>query len=117
MWKAGQWECIGEVVGKDQPQKTEYEGDGLFEAGMYDKIFYIDMGDGVERKLPFNQTDSPTESAEKFCIRESIIKDNIKQIRDWIVTQSGEITDEMRNASAGHAKMGVDENVMKEKFP
>lgn len=77
------------------------------------------MGDGLERKLPFNFTDSVTDVADKFCVREGIVKDNIKQIRDWILSQCGEITEEMKNGSAGHSnsKKKIDENIMKEKFP
>jgi len=77
------------------------------------------MGDGVERKLPFNYTDSVTEAADKFCVRENINKDNTKQIRDWILSQCGEITEEMKNNSAGLANSSkkIDENIMKEKFP
>lgn len=51
-WKLDHWDFIGDVVGKDQANKSPYEGDGIFEAGDYDKIFFIDWGDGQERKLP-----------------------------------------------------------------
>jgi phospholipase A-2-activating protein len=47
-----------------------YEGDRLFEAGEYDHIFDVDMGDNVSRKLPFDNGSNPLEAAEKFLIRE-----------------------------------------------
>lgn len=31
-----------------------YEGDFMFKAGEYDHIFDVDLGDGMMRKLPFN---------------------------------------------------------------
>jgi len=33
MWKGISWECIGEVIGKDQGSKSTYEGDPIFDAG------------------------------------------------------------------------------------
>jgi len=57
------------------------------------------------------------EAAEKFCLREKISKDNIKQIRDWIIKQTGEISEEMKKSSAENTKINI--NVFKDesKFP
>ena len=52
----------------------QYEGDRIFEAGEYDHIFDIDLGDGVYRKLPFDNGQNPSEAADKFIIREGLNK-------------------------------------------
>jgi phospholipase A-2-activating protein len=46
----------------------------LFEAGEYDHIFDIDLGDGMFRKLPFDNGDNPLVAADKFLIREGLNK-------------------------------------------
>lgn len=40
-------------------QNNQYEGDKFFPKGNYDNIFKIELGDGVERALPFNNGDNP----------------------------------------------------------
>jgi phospholipase A-2-activating protein len=50
----------------------QYPGDSLFTAGEYDHVFDVELGDGVMRKLPFNNGGNHLESAEKFCMREGI---------------------------------------------
>jgi len=42
------------------------------------------------KKLPFNRGQNPMQAAESFCSRETIDKSNIDQIRQFIMTQSGE---------------------------
>lgn len=66
MWQTEQdkWEEIGEVVTGDQSNDSsnmgvaqttrQYPGDALFAAGEYDHIFDVELGDGIMRKLPFN---------------------------------------------------------------
>jgi len=57
-----------------------YEGDRLFEAMEYDHIFDVDLGDGVMRKLPFNNGGNYYEAADKFVIREGLSKLMVEQI-------------------------------------
>lgn len=85
MWKESerQWELIGEVQmpsGPPPPSTKYYEGDRLFPAGEYDHIFDVEIGDGVIRKLPYNNGASADEAANKFCVRENFGKANIGQI-------------------------------------
>ena len=40
-------------VGAVQATKS-YAGDEYFDAGEYDHIFDVELGDGIMRKLPFN---------------------------------------------------------------
>ena len=57
-----------------------YEGDPLFPAAEYDHIFDVELGDGIMRKLPFNNGASFLESADKFCSRENLSRVNVEQI-------------------------------------
>jgi len=57
-----------------------YEGDRLFEAMEYDHIFDVDLGDGIMRKLPYNNGSNPYESADKFVSREGLSKSMVEQI-------------------------------------
>ena len=75
------WELIGEVVdqaGNDSSNMgavegtKHYPGDQLFPAGEYDHVFDVELGDGVMRKLPFNNGGNFLDSADKFCVREGI---------------------------------------------
>ena len=65
-----------------------YEGDRMFEAGEYDHIFDVELGDNIMRKLPFNNGANAIQAAEKFCVRENLGRANIEQIRQHITTHS-----------------------------
>jgi phospholipase A-2-activating protein len=88
MWKAGErkWEYVGEVVdpsggagggGPPQGGTKHYPGDGMFEAGEYDHIFDVELGDNVMRNLPFNNGANAIQAADKFCAREGLGKANV----------------------------------------
>lgn len=75
------WDLLGEVMNdpNTQPgdsvgtaQTKQYGGDNLFEAGEYDHIFDVELGDGIMRKLPFNNGANRDEAASKFCHREGL---------------------------------------------
>lgn len=55
-----------------------YHGDALFPAGEYDHVFDVELGDGIMRKLPFNNGSGFLESADKFCSRESLSRVNVE---------------------------------------
>lgn len=57
-----------------------YPGDVLFKAGEYDHIFDVEIGDGIMRKLPFNNGASFLDAAERFCSREQMSRSNVEQI-------------------------------------
>jgi len=91
-WNEGArtWDKIGEVVGSQQEKKF-YEGDACFPRGEYDFVFDVDMGPAYGmRKLPYNRGGNPMVAAEAFCSREQINKDNIGQIREFIMANAGE---------------------------
>ena len=71
-FKDGKWDKIGDVVNPTVGNigSKHYEGDRIFAAGEYDHIFDVDMGDGVIRKLPYDNGSNPLEAADKFVIRE-----------------------------------------------
>ena len=73
-FKSGHWEKIGDVVNPSAGNigSKVYEGDRLFQAGEYDHIFDVDLGDGMIRKLPFDNGANPLEAADKFVVREQL---------------------------------------------
>ena len=89
MWKSAEmkWEYVGEVVDPSagagggnvgmMPAPKHYPGDLMFAAGEYDHIFDVELGDGIMRKLPFNNGGNALDAAEKFCCREGLSKANI----------------------------------------
>lgn len=74
-WKDGKWEKIGDVINAPGGDTGKYyEGDRLFEAGEYDHIFDVELGDGIMRKLPFDNGSNPLVAADKFILREGLHK-------------------------------------------
>jgi phospholipase A-2-activating protein len=94
MWKTDEhrWELVGEVqMPSSEPPAAAtkmYEGDRLFEAGEYDHVFDVEIGDGNMRKLPFDNGGNVDDAANKFCTREGFGKSNIEQIIKFIKTNS-----------------------------
>ena len=90
MWKSVEkkWEYVGEVVDPNagqgggnmgmMPATKQYGGDQMFPAGEYDHIFDVELGDGIMRKLPFNNGGKVMEAAEKFCVREQLSRANVE---------------------------------------
>lgn len=101
VWKQAdnKWDYFGEVIdpnackqeggnmGMVQAPK-HYPGDQMFEAGEYDHIFDVELGDNVMRKLPFNNGDNQIAAAEKFCAREQLGRANVEQIRQFVTQNS-----------------------------
>jgi len=88
MWKTAEqkWEYVGEVVDPNagggggsniSVSAKQYEGDFMFPAGQYDHVFDVELGDGIMRKLPFNNGGNALDSAEKFICREGLSKSNV----------------------------------------
>lgn len=92
MWhvEGGYWERIGEVVGTSLDQQSQgssrkyYNGDHIFPAGEYEYIFDVDLGEGITKKLPYNNTQNPLETAEKFIAREGMRRDYIPEITKFL---------------------------------
>lgn len=100
MWKTEEqkWEEIGEVVDPGQTEDTMakptvgptkyYKGDVHFDAGEYDHVFDVELGDGILRPLPFNNGGNYLEASDKFCARERLNRGNIEQITKFLKTNA-----------------------------
>ena len=79
------WERIGEVVGNEGGSaKKYYPGDEYFDAGEYDYIFDVELGDGLMRKLPYRNDQNPMIAAEKFIGRENMNREYLQHICEFI---------------------------------
>jgi phospholipase A-2-activating protein len=65
-----------------------YPGDALFKKGEYDHVFDVELGDGIMRKLPFNNGANFLEAADKFCSRENLSRVNVEQITQFLKTNA-----------------------------
>jgi len=69
-------------------ETKHYPGDDLFPAGEYDHVFDVEIGDGVMRKLPFDNGASFLEASDKFCSRENLSRVNVEQIVTFLRTHA-----------------------------
>lgn len=53
----------------------------MFKEGNYDYVFDVECGDGILRKLPFNDGENIDEAANKFCVKENFSKAHVEQIK------------------------------------
>jgi len=73
--------------------KRQYEGDRYFEAGEYDYVFDVEIGEGSGyKKLPYRRGENPLLVAEKFCVRENIGKSAVDQVAGFIRQNTGQGT-------------------------
>ncbi|KNA10607.1 hypothetical protein SOVF_142770 [Spinacia oleracea] len=85
--KEYKWDKIGEVV--DGP------GDGLkrpvLDGKEYDHVFDVDIGDGEPiRKLPYNRSDNPFDTADKWLLKENLPISYRQQVVDFILENTGQ---------------------------
>ncbi|XP_011037580.1 PREDICTED: phospholipase A-2-activating protein-like [Populus euphratica] len=81
------WDKIGEVVdGPDDGMKRPVL-DGI----EYDYVFDVDIGDGEPiRKLPYNLSDNPYSTADKWLLKENLPLAYHQQIVEFILQNSGQ---------------------------
>ncbi|KAK6916532.1 WD40 repeat [Dillenia turbinata] len=81
------WDKIGEVVdGPDDGMKRPVL-DGI----EYDYVFDVDIGDGEPiRKLPYNKSDNPYSTADKWLLKENLPLSYRQQIVEFILQNSGQ---------------------------
>ncbi|PNT41336.1 hypothetical protein POPTR_004G150700v4 [Populus trichocarpa] len=81
------WDKIGEVVdGPDDGMKRPVL-DGI----EYDYVFDVDIGDGEPiRKLPYNLSDNPYSTADKWLLKENLPLAYRQQIVEFILQNSGQ---------------------------
>ncbi|KAK4703285.1 phospholipase A-2-activating protein, partial [Phenoliferia sp. Uapishka_3] len=79
------WQKIGEVVDAvGNSRKQLYMGEE------YDFVFDVDFSDGVQPlKLPYNVTDNPYETAQKFLFRHELPAEYIDQVVAHIEANTG----------------------------
>lgn len=81
------WDKIGEVV--DGPE------DGMkrpvLNGTEYDHVFDVDIGDGEPiRKLPYNRSDNPYDTADKWLLKENLPLSYRQQIVEFILQNTGQ---------------------------
>ncbi|KAF5727224.1 hypothetical protein HS088_TW22G00913 [Tripterygium wilfordii] len=81
------WDKIGEVIdGPDDGMKRP-----VLDGVEYDHVFDVDIGDGEPiRKLPYNRSDNPYATADKWLLKENLPLSYRQQIVDFILQNSGQ---------------------------
>ncbi|CAN6555068.1 unnamed protein product [Malus baccata var. baccata] len=81
------WDKIGEVVdGPDDSMKRP-----VFDGNEYDYVFDVDIGDGEPiRKLPYNRSDNPYDTADKWLLRENLPLSYREQVVAFILQNTGQ---------------------------
>ncbi|KAA8545939.1 hypothetical protein F0562_020610 [Nyssa sinensis] len=81
------WDKIGEVVdGPDDNMKRP-----VLDGVQYDHVFDVDIGDGEPiRKLPYNRSDNPYTTADKWLLKENLPLSYRQQIVEFILENSGQ---------------------------
>ncbi|KAM1760276.1 hypothetical protein ACFX12_003166 [Malus domestica] len=81
------WDKIGEVVdGPDDSMKRP-----VLDGNEYDYVFDVDIGDGEPiRKLPYNRSDNPYDTADKWLLRENLPLSYREQVVAFILQNTGQ---------------------------
>ncbi|XP_057494690.1 uncharacterized protein LOC130779855 [Actinidia eriantha] len=81
------WDKIGEVVdGPDDSNKNP-----VLNGIQYDYVFDVDIGDGEPiRKLPYNRSENPYDTADKWLIKENLPLSYRQQIVEFILQNTGQ---------------------------
>ncbi|KAB2603049.1 phospholipase A-2-activating protein-like [Pyrus ussuriensis x Pyrus communis] len=81
------WDKIGEVVdGPDDGMKRP-----VLDGNEYDYVFDVDIGDGEPiRKLPYNRSDNPYDTADKWLLRENLPLSYREQVVAFILQNTGQ---------------------------
>ncbi|PON76893.1 Guanine nucleotide-binding protein, beta subunit [Parasponia andersonii] len=81
------WDKIGEVVDGPEDGMKRPVLDGI----EYDYVFDVDIGDGEPiRKLPYNRSDNPYDTADKWLLKESLPLSYRQQIVEFILQNTGQ---------------------------
>ncbi|KAL3722505.1 hypothetical protein ACJRO7_034818 [Eucalyptus globulus] len=81
------WDKIGEVVDGPEDSMNRPALDGV----QYDYVFDVDIGDGEPiRKLPYNRSDNPYDTADKWLLKENLPLSYRQQIVEFILANSGQ---------------------------
>ncbi|KAM7479274.1 hypothetical protein LguiA_027487 [Lonicera macranthoides] len=81
------WDKIGEVVDGPDDSMNRPVLDGT----QYDYVFDVDIGDGEPiRKLPYNRSENPYTTADKWLLKENLPLSYRQQIVEFILQNSGQ---------------------------
>ncbi|KAG9130365.1 hypothetical protein Leryth_004346 [Lithospermum erythrorhizon] len=81
------WDKIGEVVDGPVDSMKRSIHDGI----QYDYVFDVDIGDGEPvRKLPYNRSDNPYDTAEKWLMKENLPLSYREQVVAFIMQNTGQ---------------------------
>ncbi|XP_043712517.1 phospholipase A-2-activating protein [Telopea speciosissima] len=84
------WDKIGEVV--DGPEDSNSMKSAVLDGVQYDYVFDVDIGDGEPiRKLPYNRSDNPYATADKWLLKESLPLSYRQQIVEFILQNTGQM--------------------------
>lgn len=85
-WSGGDWVKIGDVVGSTGGSDLKKTFDGK----EYDFVFDVDIEDGAPPlKLPFNHTDNPYETADKFLAANELPASYREEVVQFIFQNTG----------------------------
>ncbi|XP_021896660.1 phospholipase A-2-activating protein [Carica papaya] len=85
--KEQRWDKIGEVVDGPGDSMNRPILNGIH----YDYVFDVDIGDGEPiRKLPYNRSDNPYDTADKWLLKENLPLSYRQQIVEFILQNSGQ---------------------------
>ncbi|XP_042494944.1 phospholipase A-2-activating protein [Macadamia integrifolia] len=85
--KEQKWDKIGEVV--DGPEDSMKSA--ILDGVKYDYVFDVDIGDGEPiRKLPYNRSDNPYATADKWLVKENLPLSYRQQIVEFILQNTGQ---------------------------
>ncbi|XAR59520.1 hypothetical protein NMG60_11015381 [Bertholletia excelsa] len=85
--KEQRWDKIGEVVDGPDDNMRRPVLDGV----QYDYVFDVDIGDGEPiRKLPYNRSDNPYASADKWLLKENLPLSYREQVVQFILQNTGQ---------------------------
>ena len=69
----------------------------------------MELGDGIMRKLPFNNGANYLEAADKFCVRERLSRVNVEQIVQFLKTNA--LAHRTRDFDGSEAKKAAEPKV------
>eukprot|EP00818_Percolomonas_sp_WS_P003224 CAMPEP_0117442276 /NCGR_PEP_ID=MMETSP0759-20121206/4067_1 /TAXON_ID=63605 /ORGANISM="Percolomonas cosmopolitus, Strain WS" /LENGTH=800 /DNA_ID=CAMNT_0005234157 /DNA_START=8 /DNA_END=2410 /DNA_ORIENTATION=+ len=87
IWNGGEWEKFGAVVDDPSLQgKQLNKEDGKF----YDRVWKVEVSDGVQITLGYNLGDDPTRVAIEFCQENNLESYLVDQIVEFIMKNTGQ---------------------------
>lgn len=87
IWNGNEWEKFGSVVDDPNLQKKEMNSD---DGKMYDRVWKVEVSDGVQLLLGYNFGDDPVEVAILFCQNKNLPSYFVNEIVEFIRNHTGQ---------------------------